>query len=305
MQFPLGIANTRIGHFAANLLAEQTLEGVRRVDPAVGVEHIFGNVFGVNTINGIADILTRCNDQREGHQNHNGDRVVQTKYRRIGFDVIHLDQVLETPKNIQHFRAGPVTLASLARTVQSSLSGAIQWRSTVSVVFVAHSFSFWSFFRMFLRPNGHHWSYHNRTFVTFSSTSFRRVHSKLPHNVHLTTFHTTPFRSNSTHIRQTAHPRTIHRLPHFLPRWIDSVMISRCELRIQLFSVIRTRNENIYIDAHGTRTGNGRRTESKAFCFLKKYGNLMNAIDLFGSIAFWACGDHPTRSFAAPFQNCN
>lgn len=50
----LGIADTWIGDLFARLLLEQALERVRRVDPAVCVQHILGNVFSVHTVDGVA-----------------------------------------------------------------------------------------------------------------------------------------------------------------------------------------------------------------------------------------------------------
>ena len=41
-------------------------EGVGGMDPAVGVEHIFGDLFGVDTHDGGADILPGGHNEGEG-----------------------------------------------------------------------------------------------------------------------------------------------------------------------------------------------------------------------------------------------
>ena len=46
-----------MGDVNANPFPEGTGNGVRRVDPAVGVEHILRDVLCVNTVNGVANIL--------------------------------------------------------------------------------------------------------------------------------------------------------------------------------------------------------------------------------------------------------
>lgn len=41
--------------------------------PTVSVENIFGNIFGMDTIDGIANVLSCGDNQREGNQHHDGD----------------------------------------------------------------------------------------------------------------------------------------------------------------------------------------------------------------------------------------
>ena len=55
-----------MGDVNANPFPEGTGNGVRRVDPAVGVEHIFGDLFGMDTHDGRADILPGGHNEGEG-----------------------------------------------------------------------------------------------------------------------------------------------------------------------------------------------------------------------------------------------
>ena len=60
------LVNTRMGDINAYPLPEGTGDCVCRMNPAVGVQDILGDVFGVNTIYGIANVLAGCGDDREG-----------------------------------------------------------------------------------------------------------------------------------------------------------------------------------------------------------------------------------------------
>ena len=46
-----------MGHVDPDPLPEGAGDGVGRVDPAVRVQHILGDVLGVNTVNGVTNIL--------------------------------------------------------------------------------------------------------------------------------------------------------------------------------------------------------------------------------------------------------
>ena len=72
------------------------------MDPAVGVEDILGNVFGVNTINGVTNILSRGHYQRECQQKCHCCSVVETKYAGVDGHVMRFHQSLETTKYLQH-----------------------------------------------------------------------------------------------------------------------------------------------------------------------------------------------------------
>jgi len=55
----VGVADARIWNRHALLLQEEALERVGGLDPAVSVEHILWNIFGVHTIDRIANVLAR------------------------------------------------------------------------------------------------------------------------------------------------------------------------------------------------------------------------------------------------------
>lgn len=69
----LTVSDARIRHFLSGLFEEHALQRIGAVDPAVCVENIFGNIFGVDAVDGIADVLTRGDNQREGDQHHYGN----------------------------------------------------------------------------------------------------------------------------------------------------------------------------------------------------------------------------------------
>lgn len=70
------VADARVGHLDAHFLAEEALQRIRRVDPAVGVEHVFGNVLGVYAVDGVAHVLARRHDQAKRYQQYHCDRIV-------------------------------------------------------------------------------------------------------------------------------------------------------------------------------------------------------------------------------------
>ena len=51
-------------------------EGVGGMDPAVGVEHVFGYFFGVHAHDGGTDVLAGGDDEREGQKGHHRHPVV-------------------------------------------------------------------------------------------------------------------------------------------------------------------------------------------------------------------------------------
>lgn len=56
-QVTVGVADAGVGDGDARLLIEVVLDGVGGVNPAVGVEHILGDVLGVYAIDRIANVL--------------------------------------------------------------------------------------------------------------------------------------------------------------------------------------------------------------------------------------------------------
>ena len=55
-------------------------EGVGGVDPAVGVEHVLGDVPGVHAHYGGAYVLSRGHYEGEGEERHDRDAVVEPKH---------------------------------------------------------------------------------------------------------------------------------------------------------------------------------------------------------------------------------
>ena len=60
------------------------------------------NVLGVDAVDGVAHVLPRRHDEREGEQAHHREGVVQPEYRAVDVDVADLDQVLEAAEDVQH-----------------------------------------------------------------------------------------------------------------------------------------------------------------------------------------------------------
>ena len=48
--------------------------------PAVGVDHVLGDVVGVDAVDGVAHILARGNDHREGEKDHRADAPMQAEH---------------------------------------------------------------------------------------------------------------------------------------------------------------------------------------------------------------------------------
>jgi len=88
--------------FEADLLEVGAVDGVGRVDPAVGVEDVLGDILGVDAVDGVADVLSRRHDETERQQNHHRDAVVQPEDGRVYVDVADFDEILQTPEYVQH-----------------------------------------------------------------------------------------------------------------------------------------------------------------------------------------------------------
>jgi hypothetical protein len=87
----LAISDARIWHLLAGFLQEHAFQCISAVYPTVSVENIFRNIFGMNAINRIANILSRRDNQREGNEHHHSDAVVQTEYWRVDLNVAYFD----------------------------------------------------------------------------------------------------------------------------------------------------------------------------------------------------------------------
>ena len=76
--------------------------------PAVCVDDFFGDFFVMYAINWVADILPCGDYHTKGQQYHDCDAVVQTEHWRINVDMWDLNEILQTPKYVQH-RDGQLT----------------------------------------------------------------------------------------------------------------------------------------------------------------------------------------------------
>ena len=94
--------NARMWDFEANLFQVGTVYGVSRMDPAIGVEDVLGDILGVDAIDGVADVLSRRHDETERQQNHHRDAIVQPEDGRVYVDVADFDEILQTPEYVQH-----------------------------------------------------------------------------------------------------------------------------------------------------------------------------------------------------------
>ena len=64
------------------------------MDPAVGVEHVLGQILAVNAVDRIADVLARRHDQGERDQQDDRQAVVEPEYRGVDVDVRDLYEAL-------------------------------------------------------------------------------------------------------------------------------------------------------------------------------------------------------------------
>jgi len=114
------LVNARMGHIYTYPFPKGTWDGICGMNPAVCVEDIFRDVFGVNTINWIAHILSCSHNEREGKETHNCECVVQPKDSTVNMNMADLDQVLEASENVQHF--GSIWFTTLNSLLLSRVS---------------------------------------------------------------------------------------------------------------------------------------------------------------------------------------
>ena len=108
-----GLIDAGMGDVETDSLPKGARNRVRRVDPAVGVEHLFGNVLGVNAVDGIADVLLGRHDEREGEHAGRRHAVVESKHPRVDVDVRDAEEAAQLAENLQHL------LAESSHVVQS------------------------------------------------------------------------------------------------------------------------------------------------------------------------------------------
>ena len=106
-----------------NPFPESAGYGVGGVYPAVGVQHILGDVLGVNTIDGVTHILPRRHNQAEGQHKGHGDAVVQAKDGRVDSHVTDFGEAFEAPEYVQHLErwslSNPANLLTDPLSLQS------------------------------------------------------------------------------------------------------------------------------------------------------------------------------------------
>ena len=87
-----------MGHVNTNPLPEGAGYCVGGVDPAVSVQHVLGDVLGVDTVDRVPDVLPGGDDQREGEEEGDGGGVVQAEDAGVRGDSVLLDKALQTTK---------------------------------------------------------------------------------------------------------------------------------------------------------------------------------------------------------------
>ena len=91
-----------MGHVNTDPLPEGAGYCVGGVDPAVSVQHVLGDVFGVDTVDRVPDVLPGGDDQREGEEEGDGGAVVKPEYAGVDGDVVRFDQTFQSSEYFQH-----------------------------------------------------------------------------------------------------------------------------------------------------------------------------------------------------------
>lgn len=60
----------------------------------------------MNTVDGVAHILTRGDNKAEGDEHHHSNRIMQTEHRWVDVDMADLHEVLEAAENVKHVLTG-------------------------------------------------------------------------------------------------------------------------------------------------------------------------------------------------------
>ena len=102
-----------MGHINTNPLPEGAGDGVGGVDPAVRVQHVLGNVFRVDTIYGVADILAGGHYQGECEEEGHCGSVVEPEYAGVDGDMVRLHQTFQSSEYFQHCPQQSLILVSL------------------------------------------------------------------------------------------------------------------------------------------------------------------------------------------------
>ena len=94
------LVDSGMSHINANSLPKGTRNGVGGVNPTIRVEDIFGYVFGMHTVDGISNILSRGDNKRKGQHKGHRYRIVQPEYGRVYGDTTLLNKGLLSAKYI-------------------------------------------------------------------------------------------------------------------------------------------------------------------------------------------------------------
>ena len=70
--------------------------------PAVGVQHILGDVLGVNAVYRIPNVLPGRHDQGEGEEEGDCGAIVEPENARVYSGVVGLDKPLESSEYLEH-----------------------------------------------------------------------------------------------------------------------------------------------------------------------------------------------------------
>ena len=104
-----------MGHIDTNPLPECAGYRVGGVDPAVRVQHVLGNVFGVDTVYGVANILSGRHYQGECEEEGHCGSVVEAEYAGVDGDVVRLHQTFQSSEYFQHCPQQTLILVSLTQ----------------------------------------------------------------------------------------------------------------------------------------------------------------------------------------------
>ena len=70
------------------------------MDPAVSVQHLFGNFLRVDTHDGGANVLAGGDDEGEGEEDHHGEPVVEPEHAPVRVEAAHLHQALQAQEEV-------------------------------------------------------------------------------------------------------------------------------------------------------------------------------------------------------------
>ena len=93
----------------ASVEFSRLLDRERRVDPAVGVEHVTGHLRGAVAVDRISDILMGRHQQREDDEHHGRHLVVQPEDVVVRANVVQPQHALHGAEDVEHDDCGSET----------------------------------------------------------------------------------------------------------------------------------------------------------------------------------------------------